>query len=859
MVLPTLLTVGNLVPQKWQNKKEQDQLKKQIPIDYIINFLSDRIPSTRGGKPKIKTKTFGEKVIVLRSATGSGKSTSLVYALYKNFMERMRKNVVSLQPRVLSAVSIPSEILQFADDMEMDKNIGYSTQKFKRPPKEKGILFCTYGIVTQQILSAETPEDFMKLYSIILVDEVHTASIEEYSLLFLLKKLLINHFDDPECPFIILTSATFDEKLFMEYFEVPNINFIEVQGFAYPKTICYPKYDIIDFQQFALKTALSIHIDNICDIYGKEKSIYRDIIIFVPTESIGQKLMVEFHKYNSILFNQEFEKIEKWKETELCRDMESLYKKTRKIEGGDEKISNAARFYILPILLSKKTYEAGGLEYQNLFSKIETISLPIWNLKPKEELDITTKPDKFVIPSRRILCATNIAETGVSIETLRYCIDCGLEFSVSFVPDYAAQLMIQKACTQGMVTQRKGRVGRKSPGVWFPCFTEDTFNKMQKDAYADVITSDPIDNILNILINETETKIVVETSKTIISSKTKRIENNLFLRNSISDSRWLKLESKKNFNMSNLNFIEMPSAPSLQYAVEKLHVLGMIDDSYNITIFGYLANLIRFIPIEAKRMIFGGFASGASIMDLITVAAFIQTSKRSIFGKKYKTPNLLGKPNFDFIYRVLIGDELIGCILLWNDFNDWVNTKINKLFRSTHGVFKNNSGLITVEAVKEWCEEREILYDGWGIMIANRDVLLESLITIGLNVHYNTANELSGKYNLKQLLMQNLDEGLEEIRKIKEAIYSGYYLNICQWNENKRIYVLLSRNIPIQTKSEVLPYLNPIFAKQTKPRFITLTNYTMGVSQLSAIFEFSSSGYISVLDNYVNVDTHMNY
>ena len=47
-----------------------------------------------------------------------------------------------------------------------------------------------------------------------------------------------------------------------------------------------------------------------------------------------------------------------------------------------------------------------------------------------------------------------------------------------------------------------------------------------------------------------------------------------------------------------MDFLELPSAPALQYAVEKLHALGMIDDSYNITLFGYLANLdVFFITI----------------------------------------------------------------------------------------------------------------------------------------------------------------------------------------------------------------------------------------------------------------------
>jgi hypothetical protein len=861
MPLPTLLQKGFLKPQPWMSANEKKKIEAQIPIDYIMNFMSDRIPASKGGKAKITPKKFGDKVLVLKSSTGSGKSTTLPTSIYTNFIERMGKNISCLQPRILTCIDIPSSILQFSKDLEMGKNIGYSTGKFKNIPKEKGIIFSTYGVVTQQILSAETPEEFMSIYGAIIVDEVHTRSTEEDSLLFLLKKLLVEYYDDPECPILILTSATFDESIFMEYFEVPRENYMIIEGFAYPKTEFYPKYDIIDYNRYAILKSLQIHIDNIADVAGKESSEFRDIVIFVPTSSIGEKMVAEFHHYNSTIMGQEFDKIIKWKEKELDPEVDKLYiKNDNPITGGDEEssISPASRFYILPILLTKASFESGGLQYQNMFSNINTISLPIWKPNSKGEIDLTSRPDKFAVPSRRIIIGTNIMETGITVDSLRYCIDTGFELHVEFNPDYAAPLMVQKGCTQGMVIQRKGRVGRKSPGFWYPCFTQDTFNKMQKDQYADIIMADPVDNLLNIIINETETKIVEEESKAIINNEEKRKEKQLFQRNYISNGQWWKLDSKKTFNIGGMDFLEMPSGPSLQYAVEKLHALGMIDDAYNTTLFGYLANLIRFISLESKRMIFGGFACGASIMDLITIAAFIHTSKRSIFGKKYRTPNILGKPNFDFIYKVLIGDELIGCILLWNDFNDWINSKITKLFKGSSGTFKTTAGMISVDAVKQWCHEKNILYDGWIIMIANRDVLIENLITIGINVHYNTADEPAGKFNLKQLMLRNLDEGLTEVKKIKEAIYSGYYLNLCQWNEAKRVYMLNSHNIPIQTKSDVLPYLNPVLAKQTKPKFMVVTNYLFNQSQTNSQFEFSSSGFISVMDNYVNVDLNLN-
>ena len=866
MPLPTLLQAGFLLPQKWMTAAEAEKLKTHIPIDYIINFLSDRVPTSRGGKPKLQPKTPGEKVLVLKSSTGSGKSTTLPTSLYDNFIERTRKGIIVTQPRVLTCVDIPQSILQFAKNLEMDKNIGYNTGKFKRPPKEKGITFCTTEIVTQQFLTAKTPQEFMAKYQFIIIDEVHTRDLAIDRLLFLMKKLLAEFYQDPECPILILTSATFDETVFMDYFDVPRSNYIMVEGFAYPTTKNFPKYDISDYVKYAVKKAMQIHIDNVSDVTGDNASMYRDIMIFVPVSSMGEKMVLEFLQYNNNILGQEYSKVKAWKENELDAEIDHLYIKDGQVSGGVEvalTIPDAARFYVLPILLTSATFAAGGLEYQNMFSSIDTINLPIWKVQPGKPFDPTSKPYKFVKPSRRIIIGTNIAETGITIDTLKYCIDTGFEWHVEFNPDYGSILMAQKGCTQGMVVQRKGRVGRKSPGQWFPCFTEETFNSMQVDQYADIIMSNPADNVLTVVINETETKMLEDES----TNKRRRSGSDIaaaptilgdsFQKNYISDSTWWKIMATKKLNIGAMDFLEMPSGPSLQYAAERLHTLGMIDDAYDVTLFGYLANLIRFIPLECKRMIFGGFSSGAAILYLVTAAAFIQTGKRNLYDKKFKVPNYIGRPNFEFIHRILIGDEIIGAMLLFDMFNDWIAGKIKKLFKTPSDSWGENAQYVTTQEVRKWCEEHQIKYDGWISMISNRDVLLQNLVTLGIDVNYNTAGIPAGKFILRDVLMANLDEGLEEIRKIKEAIYGGYYINLCQWNERKRAYILLSHNIYMQVTSDVLPMINPAITKQTRPQFMITTDYIFSQSKRGVTFEFESGGFISVMDNYVSVDARL--
>jgi len=855
--LPTLLKPGYLLPQKWMSKSEVSKLENQIPIEYILNYISDRTPDRKGGQVKISPKTPGDKVIVLKASTGSGKSTSFPVYLYNHYKDRIHKNIVITQPRVLSCVDIPQNILQWAKELEFDKNIGYNTKNFKRLPKEKGIIYCTTEIITQQLLMAETPKDFMKQYQFIIIDEIHVRDLAIDRLLFIIKKLITEFYSDPECPMIILTSATFDENLFIDYFEVPIQNYIMVEGFVHPTVEFWPKYNIIDCNTYAVKKTLQIHIDNIADVIGDESGTFRDIIIFVAKTKVGQKMVEDILHYNSTVLRQEFDQVLSWKKKVLDKEIDELHIKNNNpnISGGKDKaISKASRFYLLPVLLTSSTYEAGGLEYQNMFSSIETISLPIWDIKPGERFDIHKKPDRYVIPSRRVIIGTNVAETGITINTLKYCIDTGYVNSIEYIPDYASKLVCQKGCTQGMVIQRKGRVGRLSPGFWFPCFTKETFNLMQKDQYADIITSDPIDNMLTIFINESETKIVEESSQVLIRNENLRTNACLFQKNYISDPRWWKVQSNKQLNIGIMDFLESPSASAIEYSVERLHKLGMIDTYYNITLFGLISDTIRFIPVYAKKMIFSGFASGASILDLVTATAFIETGKTNIYDDTYKTPNMIGKNNYIFINNVLIGDELIESILLYNEFNEWISLKLKKLFVSYKGKWTNSSQFITLKTIKEWCSERGILYPGWISMISNRNNILDNLISVGINVHYNTAGIHPSKYNLKQILSTNLNEGLEEVKKIKEAIYNGYYSNLCEWNEIKKTYILLAKNVPIAINSHVVPYINPRYSKQSKPQYIVVSDYSLQRSKNSVLFEFNGYGYISVMDNYISVD-----
>jgi HrpA-like RNA helicase len=819
--LPTLLRKGFVVPRSGTTKSEKENLKNIRSIDFVINFISDRIPIAKGSNPKIPAKNVGDKVIVLKSQTGSGKSTVLPPSLYENFQERTNKNIAVTQPLVLTAIDIPEGLPEYYPFLQLDDNLGYLTGEFKRKPANKGIIFMTIGTLLQQ-LKVMSDESFMNYYSFILIDEVHDRSVDIDMSLFLLKKFFALNYSNPECPMLILMSATFQPKIFMDYFGSPKENLITVIGSTFPIESNFLKYDSTDYIKYATDIAERIHITNISDI--DEDSNFRDILIFVKGAGPVRAILSALHKFNANILSKNFDSVIE-------------YDKNRTIGGG-------TNYYIAPIELTGSSFGLSGAEYQNLFSDIKDITVPIYKLDAKGNVN-EKEVDKWVSPSRRIIVATNVAETGVTIETLKYCIDTGFVTSAEFNPDFGTSALLVKNITKGMAIQRKGRVGRKSPGFWYPCYTEDTFNDLSDDQFADILKTDITESILSIIIKETETTMVEEESQHLSKNDIKN--KMLFKKHYATDNTYYYFKSIKKLNMSSVDFLETPSANSLNYSIEKLHILGFIDNQYNPTRLGMYAFRIRKVSMENRRLLFAGYSFGANILDLITIIAFSEIGRHKIFHRKYTPINMstLQQKEYEFYYKILISDEMVEYILIWELFSEFLDSIIKK---KSYDKFSTND-------IKEWCLSNKLQYDGIIRIIRYRDELIESLISIGINPYYNGLDLPKGSYNLLKMFRQNnLDEFVDEVKKIKQCIYEGYRLNLCVWDNNTKKYILHYRNIPIYIKSNVMSMMGDN-AIQRNPNFVVISNIMIRESMFSkGTYQYESSGSCSVLDQYISPD-----
>lgn len=777
MGLPTLLKENVIIPHMGETKEEITNI---TGIDFLMQWFDIRINNMN------KYNTISDRIVILKSATGSGKSTVFPTEFYFRFNKTLKKNILVTQPRILTAVSIPKTIADEPSNqkdnrsdnngIELYKNIGYQTKEYIRKPLEKGILFCTIGVLLQFLKNM--PLDMLfKKYGCFILDEAHERSTN-LDLIFYYFKEIYNTNKLEDCPFLIVTSATMDVNKYAKYYKTKTI--FEITGTSYPIETNYLKYDSSEIFNSVIESIKEIHIKNTND--EKNKS---DIIIFVPSLSYISKI--------------------KKKVFELNKDLkDKLY----------------------PIGLESEGYKSSNQDYIDLLNDLDNLRIE----------------DK--IPTRKIIIATNIAETGITIESLKYCIDTGLVNQMEYNPIYNCNSLIIKPVTKSMALQRKGRVGRKHPGIFYPMYTKNIFDYMQDIQYPEIHTED----LSKIMLNIINIKYKDDISKFIDSDDL--FENLINKKNKYNNIKFLK-----NINIYKLDLLDNPSHISINNALSKLYNFGLIFANGYPTKLGLLINKIRNISIENAIMILSGFQNNSNILDLVTIAAYNSMQKNKLILNRFKSFNSqfetdkklkdIDLYNYNKLKtRLFISCEFIDFLLFFYKFQQIIE------------IYKND-----VKKIQEFCFDNKVNYIGLMQLIEIRDEILKDLIfnmniNPMINSHINLYTLLNS-YNKNDNLFI---EAIEEIIKIKKCIYEGFKLNIAFYNEEKNKYFIKNTNKELIIDSYLtrnLPLFNSGKHFETKkPNVILFDSLIIKKNSDNNNYEFTVGNSISILSGYINIDNN---
>ena len=427
--LPTLLVPGSL-------KVPAGVPESTIPVQYIVDWVKQHSPDS-GDKARL-----GDRILVVKSMTGSGKSTVLPVELFRILRGKETprrqpyrgKSVLCTQPRVLTAITLSTrDIPEYNKDMVVDETIGFKTGPISGT-LSRGLLFATIGVLQAQLRTMED-DAIMALYRFIIVDEAHERSKETDITLMRLKNFYVRNEGNRNLPFLILASATIDVDKYAAYFGVTSANTVVVVGRTYPIAEHFPSKGTNDDVKEAAAVAISIHESGVNDPPDKA-----DIMIFLPGASETKDVVQALETYSK---------------------------------------TSERPFIVLPI--SREAIVDRTREYRQVL--IEHEKLPRTQGK---------------LPSRRIIVTTAVAETGLTVPTLKYVIDSGWNRSVDAYQPYGIDGLITRPAPRSRIEQRMGRAGRIFRRI-LPLYTKNILESLEKQQLPELVTQGIFDVILDIV------------------------------------------------------------------------------------------------------------------------------------------------------------------------------------------------------------------------------------------------------------------------------------------------------------------------------------------------------------------------
>lgn len=681
--------------------QDQGKLNDYVPIEWFLDWVNERW--------RKEPKGLQDRVLAVNSKTGSGKSTALPAALVMKFLEN-EGVLVCTQPRRLTSIENPKGIARepsYAGFFKLGENIGWSTGVSKNLPN-RGLLSMTVDTLTMWLRTMEDKE-IMSKAQFILIDEAHERSKTLDITLYMLKAFLQRNATDVNCPFVFLLSATFDPVKYAGYFGLDEHNVMNVDGQSYPKEENWLSRPSINYVEDSAKRAVALHNEN-----ADDDPLRADILIFMP----GNKETSDVEKY-------------------LMHANEQLHREGKPI------------FMILK--LSSEEIKRQSLSYQLVMA-------------PLSELIVNMNGVK-VIPARRIVIATVVAETGLTIDTLKYVIDCGWSRGIEFNPSIGIGGLITAPAPQSRITQRKGRVGRKFPGKFYAMYTEETYSKLLPIQYPDILTNDISDIFLDMV----------------------RIQIALKIRDN----------KPPEFRVEDIDMLDRPSADALMLCLEKNYQLGFIappvkkadetdtisiSTGYTLTALGEVASKMNVEP-EAIRTIMSAWSWEVSTIDMITAMAYI-FNPAPTYQKSREEVNWLeilyeGVPKYvtatkkDTLLklRILITDNFIEGI--------FVHHAIVKLIKRV-GLKDMYVGL------QQYCSVMGLSFEAIISFLRKREEIIEAFINANVDPFYGTP-----------IHSRVPDEFMDTIVRIKYCIYDGFKCNIATYDTAESTFKW--KNIPIAT------------------------------------------------------------
>ncbi|KAL8651060.1 MAG: hypothetical protein Q9226_004873, partial [Calogaya cf. arnoldii] len=403
---------------------------------------------TWGFKEQILQTSLGHQIVIVCGETGCGKSTQVPSFILENELSLGRAcKVYCTEPRRISAISLARRVSEELGERRSDVGtsrslVGYAIRLESKLVRETRLVYATTGIVMRML---EASDDLQEITHLVL-DEIHERSIESDFLLIVLRKLLVRR---PALK-VILMSATVDAEKFSSYFNGAPV--LRVPGRIYPVQIRYLE-DAVEETNFYNRDFLRgvPSIDD--DDEGQDSSSEKDKKSAQSgLEGYSQKTRSTLAQFDEYRINYDL----------ILNLLETVATKP-KYTG----FSKAILVFLPGIAEIRRMHDM--LSGHASFSDG-------WYIHPLHSTIAMDEQERaFAIPPpghRKIVLATNIAETGVTIPDVTCVIDTGKHKEMRFDERRQLSRLIEVFISRANAKQRRGRAGRVQEGICFHLFTK---------------------------------------------------------------------------------------------------------------------------------------------------------------------------------------------------------------------------------------------------------------------------------------------------------------------------------------------------------------------------------------------------
>ncbi|GBE77256.1 Putative DEAH-box ATP-dependent helicase [Sparassis crispa] len=413
-----------------RGRQQDDRTDVRVKEDFEAVRRSDEyasVLSTRQKLPAFASRgrflklLERNKCVVVVGETGCGKTTQLPQFILDSLVmtgHGSKTSIIVTQPRRLSAIGVASRV---SAERLNDGSVGYAIRGESKQDKRTKLLFCTTGVVLRRLGSG----DRLEAITHVIVDEVHERSVDGDFLLLELKELLKTRHDLK----VILMSATINHETFMRYFD--NAPLLTIPGFTHPVEDKYIEDFLpsLSYRMPTSRTPKKLDEGELTDELVK-KGLDEECLRAIQSISRSDRI-----------------------------DYELIAALVKHIVSTAEKSGGILIF--LP----------GVQEIRQCIDKLRAVGgarvLPLHaNLSNDEQRLVFKRTSGW-----KIIAATNVAETSITIDDVIYVIDSGKVKETHYDPETGLTKLAEQWVTRAAARQRRGRAGRTQPGVCYKLYT----------------------------------------------------------------------------------------------------------------------------------------------------------------------------------------------------------------------------------------------------------------------------------------------------------------------------------------------------------------------------------------------------